>query len=230
MDPKNNILESESNAIKIKEVATKSVLSQQDSVPMLVFLLKSNGSARSSDLQKVIPDRNSLESIASTLESEGLIEITQHFDESAYTLYTLTPHGQTVAAHLHKAEKVLSGEVVTDPDSDTNHDLLSEGRDSTSGDSIDNPILNSVQMPVTAPTLVEVLIAVYDNPGITANDLTVKINKGDIMNIMREAIDKQYLFKAITGSPKIAPGYYITVGGTDHIGSRALSKNDKDCS
>jgi len=230
MDPKNNILESESNATEIKEVATKSVLSQQDSVPMLVFLLKSNGSARSSDLQKVIPDRDSLESIASTLESEGLIEITQYFDESAYTLYTLTPRGQNVAAHLHKAEKVLSGEVVANPDGDVDHDVPSEKKDPKSDDSMDHSASNSIQTSIQAakPTLVEILIAVHDNPGITMNDLNIKINKGDINNIMQEAIDKQYLFKAITGSPKIAPGYYITVGGTDHIGSLAPSKNDED--
>lgn len=86
---------------------SKSVLSQPNSVTLLVYLLESGGSAKTSHIQEAIGNFNSVKSAGERLEKEGLVTITEHTGQSRYMLYELTERGREVAKHLKRAEDAL---------------------------------------------------------------------------------------------------------------------------
>ena len=88
---------------------SKSVLSQPNSVTLLVYLLESGGSAKTSHIQDAIGNFNSVKSAGERLEKEGLVTITEHTGQSRYMLYELTERGREVAKHLKRAEDALQG-------------------------------------------------------------------------------------------------------------------------
>ena len=204
------------------------ILSEKNVVGILVYL--HDGPHKENDLTKVVSNYYSISVVLEKLRNAGLIH--SWTDDTRYHArwHELTNVGKSVVKKLLDVQDILSGEILIDSDPDMNHEISSKKRDITSDKSINHSVPNSIPSPIcpVKPTLIEILIAVHDNPGITKDDLTIKINKGNIKNAMQEAIDKQYLFKAVTGSSDIAPKYYITVGGIDHIGSRVFMKNGED--
>ncbi len=94
----------------------KSVLSQPNSVTLLVYLLESGGSAKTSHIQDAVGNYNSVKSAGERLEKEGLVTITEHTGQSRYMLYELTEKGRDVAKHLKKAEDALQGILAEEDD------------------------------------------------------------------------------------------------------------------
>ena len=97
----------------------KTVLSQPNSVVILVFLLESGGRSKATFIRDVVGNYNSVKTAGQRLAEEGLITVTNYSGKSSYILYELTPRGRNVARHLQKAETEMSGEIIIDPDMDT---------------------------------------------------------------------------------------------------------------
>jgi len=97
----------------------KTVLSQPNSVVILVFLLESGGHSKATFIRDVVGNYNSVKTAGQRLADEGLITVTNYSGKSSYILYELTSRGRNVAIHLQKAETELSGEIIIDPDTDT---------------------------------------------------------------------------------------------------------------
>ena len=97
----------------------KTVLSQPNSVVILVFLLESGGRSKATFIRDVVGNYNSVKTAGQRLAEEGLITVTNYSGKSSYILYELTPRGRNVAIHLQKAETEMSGEIIIDPDMDT---------------------------------------------------------------------------------------------------------------
>ena len=97
----------------------KTVLSQPNSVVILVFLLESGGQSKATFIRDVVGNYNSVKTAGQRLAEEGLITITNYSGKSSYILYELTPRGRNVARHLQKAEIEMSGETIMDSDPDS---------------------------------------------------------------------------------------------------------------
>ncbi|MDY0246353.1 MAG: hypothetical protein RBR26_05460 [Methanosarcina mazei] len=97
----------------------KTVLSQPNSVVILVFLLESGGQSKATFIRDVVGNYNSVKTAGQRLAEEGLVTITNYSGKSSYILYELTPRGRNVARHLQKAETEMSGETIIDSDPDT---------------------------------------------------------------------------------------------------------------
>lgn len=81
----------------------KTVLGFQNSVPVLIFLLESGGSAKSGYIREAVGNYNSIKSAAQRLSESGLITITAFGGKSSYILYELTELGRMVAEDLKRA-------------------------------------------------------------------------------------------------------------------------------
>lgn len=86
---------------------TKTVLSAQNSVAILVYLVNQGGSAKASHIQNVVGNYNSVVTAGRRLEAEGLIKITIFTGKLSYHLYELTEKGRQVALKLNEAESLL---------------------------------------------------------------------------------------------------------------------------
>lgn len=87
---------------------TKTVLSAQNSVAILVYLINQGGSAKASHIQNVVGNYNSVVTAGRRLEAEGLIKITIFTGKLSYHLYELTEKGKLVAQKLKEAEEILN--------------------------------------------------------------------------------------------------------------------------
>lgn len=91
----------------------RSVLSNQNAVPLLIYLYENNGSAKSSHIMEAVPNFNSIKNVGEKLRDAGLISITECPGEQPgrrnYIQFKLTETGFEVAKHLKKAEDALKG-------------------------------------------------------------------------------------------------------------------------
>lgn len=85
----------------------KTVLGFQNSVPVLIYLLESGGSAKSGYIREAVGNYNSVKSAAQRLSESGLITITAFGGKSSYILYELTELGYMVAEDLKRANDLI---------------------------------------------------------------------------------------------------------------------------
>jgi len=112
-----------------KKQTERSVLSNTNSVAVLVYLYRAGGSAKVSYILESVKNFNSIKSAGSRLEEANLITITEHTGRSGYFLYELTDLGRSVAQHLDAAECAMSGEHAECGKLSTNHGASPEQRD-----------------------------------------------------------------------------------------------------
>jgi len=112
-----------------KKQTERSVLSNTNSVAVLVYLHRAGGSSKVSYILESIKNYNSIKSAGSRLEEAYLITITEHTGRSGYFLYELTDLGRSVAQHLDAAERVIGGDPPECGKMPTNHGASSEQRD-----------------------------------------------------------------------------------------------------
>ena len=94
----------------------KTVLGFQNSVPVLIFLLESGGSAKSGYIREAVGNYNSIKSAAQRLSESGLITITAFGGKSSYILYELTELGRMVAEDLKRAnDRILEAQSTDAP-------------------------------------------------------------------------------------------------------------------
>ena len=99
----------------------KTVLGFQNSVPVLIFLLESGGSAKSGYIREAVGNYNSIKSAAQRLSDSGLITITAFGGKSSYILYELTDLGYKVAEDLKRANDRILETMSEDPDIRIDH-------------------------------------------------------------------------------------------------------------
>ena len=92
----------------------KSILSNQNAVPLLVYLYEKGGAAKASHILEAVSNYNSIKNVGARLEEVGLIKISENTEvdqgkKRYYILYELTEEGREVAKHLKRAEDALRG-------------------------------------------------------------------------------------------------------------------------
>ena len=103
----------------------KTVLGFQNSVPVLIFLLESGGSAKSGYIREAVGNYNSIKSAAQRLSESRLITITTFGGKSSYILYELTELGRMVAEDLKRAnDRILEAQ-----ETDTTLGVAATGKD-----------------------------------------------------------------------------------------------------
>jgi len=118
----------------------------------------------------------------SSLENEGLFQKRILLRPHKTTFYKLTDKGLEVSKALNVAEE-----------------LLSEKRDLKSSESI--------AYSVQSPTLIKVLVAVQNNPGITMGELTDVFGKEDFINTIHNAESEKHVIVCDMGRSDGKSGY-----------------------
>lgn len=189
------------------EKENKTILSERYVSFILISLLK-NGEINLDKFKSTITVLGTLTKIMNSLENEGLVQKRVLLRPHKTTFYKLTDKGLEVSKALNVAEE-----------------LLSEKKDFTSSKSINHSVSDSI---IQSPTLIKILVAVQNNPGITMGELTKVFGKGDLRNTIHDAENEKYIFECDMGRSDGKSGYYLTAKGVDLIGSRTFSKNVGD--
>ena len=114
----------------------KTVLGFQNSVPVLIFLLESGGSAKSGYIREAVGNYNSIKSAAQRLSESGLITITAFGGKSSYILYELTELGRMVAEDLKRANDLI----LEAQEADTTLGVAATGKDMTASVAMANAL------------------------------------------------------------------------------------------
>ena len=192
------------------EKENKTILSERYVSFILISLLK-NGEVNLDKFKSTITVLGTLTKIMNSLENEGLVQKRILLRPHKTTFYKLTEKGLEVSKALNFAEE-----------------LLSEKRDLKSSESINHSVSNSIQ----SPTLIKILVAVQNSPGITISELTKVFDEEDLYKTIHDAENEKYIFECDMDTD-VKSGYYLTAKGVDLIGTRAFSKNmdviEMDC-
>ena len=198
------------------------ILSEKNVVGILVYL--HGGPKKENDLTKVVSNYYSISIVLEKLRNAGLIR--SWTDDTRYHArwHELTDTGKSVVKKLLDVQDILSEKKISNSNTNMNREISSEKLDIINSESIVPSVSNSVQ----SPTLIKILVAIQNSPGITIGELTNVFDKGDLRNTIHDAENKKYIFECDIGRSDGKSGYHITAKGVNLIGSRAFAKNIED--
>ena len=210
------------------EFTISGALSERYSTDVLRYLYSRKCEIKYSDLKFIVNNFPTLEKLLLVLENSNLVLTRKTLKPYKTNYVRLTDLGASVAEQLQKAETIILRERIAD--SDKNQEISSEKRDLTSSESVNHSVSNSI---IQSPTLIKILVAVQNSPGITMEELTDMFDTRDLCNTIHDAEKEKYIFECDMDRSDVKSGYYLTAKGVDLIGTRAFSKNmdviEMDC-